>query len=98
MANINVRGISDRTKEALRVRAAKAGMSLEAYARRALQKAASANGDETKALVDLAKKHFGAAGGVELDLPPRSSRRAPPDFASSGARGFAQARRDKSND
>lgn len=81
MANINVRGISDRTKEALRVRAAKAGMSLEAYARRALQKAAMADRDEPTALVDLARKHFGAAGGVELDLPPRSSRRAPPDFA-----------------
>lgn len=81
MANINVRGLPVRTKEALRVRAAKAGMSLEAYARRALQKAAMAGHDEPKPLLDLAKKHFGAAGGVELELPARSSRRRPPEFA-----------------
>jgi plasmid stability protein len=77
MANINVRGISDKTKESLRVRAAKAGMSLEAYARRALTKAATANGDEPKPLVDLAEKYFGARHGVELDLPSRSTQRKP---------------------
>jgi plasmid stability protein len=58
MANVNVRGLSDKTKEALRVRAAKAGMSLEAYARRALTKASMANGDEPKPVVELAEKIF----------------------------------------
>ena len=77
MANVNVRGLSDQTKEALRVRAAKAGMSLEAYARRALTKAAMANGEEPKPLVDLADKYFGARHGVELDLPSRSTQRKP---------------------
>lgn len=77
MANVNVRGLSDQTKEALRVRAAKAGMSLEAYARRALSKAAMPNGDEPKPLVDLADKYFGARHGVELDLPARSTQRQP---------------------
>jgi plasmid stability protein len=81
MANINVRGISDRTKEALRVRAAKAGMSLEAYARRALQKAAVTSGDEPKPLMDLAAKYFGAKGGVELDASQRSTLREPVDFS-----------------
>ena len=76
MANINVRGLSDRTKEALRVRAAKAGMSLEAYARRALQKASVNNGDEPKSLLDQAEKYFGKKGGVELELPQRSTQRA----------------------
>lgn len=80
MANINVRGISDRTKEALRVRAATAGMSLEAYARRALQKAATAKGDEPKALMGLAEKYFGARGGVEIQVPRRSTRRGDVGF------------------
>jgi len=75
MANVNVRGLSDKTKEALRVRAAKAGMSLEAYARRALTKASMGDGDEPKPVVDLAEKYFGARRGVELDLPPRSTQR-----------------------
>ncbi|MEE4639953.1 MAG: hypothetical protein V2J42_14555 [Wenzhouxiangella sp.] len=77
MANVNVRGLSDQTKEALRVRAAKAGMSLEAYARRALTKAALANGEQPKPLVELAEKYFGAGHGVELDLPSRSTQRKP---------------------
>ncbi len=77
MANVNVRGLSDQTKEALRVRAANAGMSLEAYARRALTKAALADGDEPKPLVDLAEQYFGARHGVELDLPSRSTQRKP---------------------
>jgi len=81
MANINVRGLSDNTKEALRVRAAQAGMSLEAFARRALTKASMASGEEPKPLIDLAEKYFGARHGVELDLPPRTTQRKPVDFA-----------------
>ena len=81
MANINVRGISDQTKEALRVRAAKAGMSLEAYARRALQKASMTNGQEPMPILDLAEKYFGAKGGVELEALPRSTHRKPVEFS-----------------
>ncbi|MDX1380759.1 MAG: hypothetical protein R3233_06545 [Xanthomonadales bacterium] len=76
MANINVRGISDKTKEALRVRAAKAGMSLEAYARRALQEASMAIGEEPQQpILDLAEKYFGAKGGVEIEAPQRLTHR-----------------------
>ncbi len=81
MANINVRNLSDHTKEALRVRAAKAGMSLEAYARRALHKAALDHDEDPKSLVEQAEKFFGKKGGVELEIPPRSTRRKPVDFA-----------------
>lgn len=80
MANINVRGLSDNTKEALRVRAAKAGMSLEAYARRALYKASIENGSEPTPIVDLAEKFFGAEGGVDLEAPARSTKRKPINF------------------
>ena len=80
MANINVRGIPDKTKEALRLRAARAGTSLEAYARRALIKASLGDGREPASIVDLAEKHFGAEHGVELELPARSTRRRPVEF------------------
>ncbi|MCC5866441.1 MAG: hypothetical protein JJU31_15060 [Wenzhouxiangella sp.] len=81
MANINVRGLSDKTKEALRVRAAQAGMSLEAYARRALTMASQGVGEEPKAIVSLASQYFGPAHGVELDLPDRSTQRKAVDFS-----------------
>jgi plasmid stability protein len=81
MANINVRGISEKTKEALRVRAAKAGMSLEAYARRALTKASMEHGDEPKPVVLLAEKYFGPQHGVELELPSRATHRQPAEFS-----------------
>lgn len=81
MANINVRGLSDKTKEALRVRAAKAGMSLEAFARRALQRASLPESRGAASLPELAEKHFGAKGGVELDLRPRTTRRSPVNFS-----------------
>jgi plasmid stability protein len=80
VANINVRGLSDQTKAALRVRAAKEGMSLEAYARRALQRASMDNDSEPKSLLEQAEKFFGKKHGVELDLPERSTRRQPADF------------------
>lgn len=73
MANINVRGIADQTKEVLRVRAAKAGLSLEAFARRALQQAATASGAAPTSILDLAGKYFGANNGVELEKPARST-------------------------
>ena len=80
MPNINVRGISVKTKEALRVRAAKAGISLESYARRALQKASMGDVQEPTPLLELAKKYFGSENGVELDLPERSTHREPVEF------------------
>ena len=57
------------------MRAAKEGMSLEAYARRALQRASMDNGDDPKSLLDQAEKYFGKQGGVEIETPPRSTRR-----------------------
>ena len=81
MANINVRGLSDKTKQALRVRAAKEGMSLEAYARRALVAASTTGAREPARILDLARKYFGAKDGVDLDVPPRRTRRSPVAFS-----------------
>ncbi|MEE4297197.1 MAG: hypothetical protein V2J20_11355 [Wenzhouxiangella sp.] len=55
-------------------------MSLEAYARRALQRASMDNDSEPKSLLEQAEKFFGKKHGVELDLPERSTRRQPADF------------------
>ena len=81
VANVNVRGLSDRTKEALRVRAAQAGMSLESFARRELRKVAMTDGSEPKPIVDLARRYFGAKGGVELETPERGTHRPTVDLS-----------------
>lgn len=81
MANVNVRGLSDATKEALRVRAAQAGLTLEAFARKTLQKASLEPIDQPEALTTLIAKYFGKNHGVELALPERSSSRESVDFS-----------------
>lgn len=67
MANLNIRRIDDRIYEQLRVRAATNGVSIEEEVRRILKRAVSA----PKRLGDLATSLFGAANGVDLELPPR---------------------------
>ena len=75
MANMTIRDLPDRTKERLRVAAAKCGVSLEAYARQILQEAARAEDAQSLDLGDLARECFGETGGVELELPQRGARR-----------------------
>ena len=81
MTNINVRGLPPESKEALRVRAARAGLSLEAYARRVLQMAANQELIETSSIADLAECYFGPEFGIELELPDRKSDRDTVDFS-----------------
>ncbi len=76
MASLTIRDLPDQTKEALRVHAARSGLSLEAYARHLLQVSATAEGFQSPGILDLAAKYFGRHGGVELDLPVRTSRRS----------------------
>jgi plasmid stability protein len=70
MASITIRNIPDTTKEALRVRAAQASMSLESFLRDILQ-AASQN-DRPQSVAESAAEIFGAAQGCDLDLPARA--------------------------
>ncbi len=79
MAKIKVRGLSAATKEALRERAAEAGLSLEAFARRALQRASTSEVAPPRHLLDVADQYFGSEGGVDLKLPSRSTRRSDVD-------------------
>ncbi len=75
MASITIRGLPDKTKEALRIHAAECGVSLESYVRQILKKASSANGLEPVSILDMAKKYFGTKHGVDIELPERSSKR-----------------------
>lgn len=80
MANITIRDLPDKTKEILRIHAAQAGVSLEAYVRHVLQKASLSNEFKPVDILQIAEKYFGAEKGVELELPARSSKRQPVDF------------------
>lgn len=75
-----IRDLPDKTKEMLRIHAAQAGVSLEAYVRHVLQKASLSNEFKPVDILQIAEKYFGAEKGVELELPERRSRRQPVDF------------------
>jgi antitoxin FitA len=75
MASITIRDLPDQTKESLRVRAAQAGVSLEAYARQVLQEASQTRRPKFTGLFELSREFFGGDKGVELQLPPRNTNR-----------------------
>ena len=80
MANITIRDLPDTTKESLRVRAAQSGVSLEAYVRQILQEASKARSPQSANLFELSREFFGVGAGVELELPPRVSKRPAMEF------------------
>lgn len=82
MATLTIRDIPDKTKETLRVHAAKAGVSLESYARQILKEASNKKEDKQVNILDLAEKYFGAKNGIDLELPARHTKRQPVDFES----------------
>ena len=81
MTSITIRRLPAPTKEKLRLRAARAGLSLESYTRQVLQSEAEKAPDEAVDLAALAQACFGEEKGVELKLPPRGSNRPPISFA-----------------
>jgi plasmid stability protein len=70
---VSIRGLDERVKERIRVRAARHGRSMEAEMR-AILTAAVAEPAEDKGLFGALLDRFGALGGVELDIPARSAR------------------------
>lgn len=72
MAAISVRNLDDRAKDRLRVRAARHGRSMEAEIRVILVEAVSEPGD-TAGLFHVLLDRFGALGGVDLELPSRTT-------------------------
>lgn len=75
---VTVRGLSPELKGRLRVRAAHNARSMEAEARAILEATLSAPDDEDTDLGAFARGLFAPLGGVDLELPPRSSSRHPP--------------------
>lgn len=83
MATITIRDFPDAAEEALRVQAAQAGVSLEAFARGLLQATArEAKQPPAPNLLLLSRQIFGMGEGVDLELPARHSSRQGVDLDS----------------
>jgi antitoxin FitA len=81
MSSITVRNLDPALKERLRVRAAEHGHSMEAEARCILQTALAGTAKKPgRSLYDRIHDRFAAIGGVDLELPSRTSSREPPRF------------------
>lgn len=79
MAAITVRNLDDHVKQRLRVRAARHGRSMEAEVRAIIVEAVGV-ADEPKNLLVALREAAMDVGGVDLDLPPRSSEIRAVDF------------------
>lgn len=82
MATLTIRNLDAAVKERLRVRAAEHGHSMEAEARRILQRALAREEGRSPGenFYDRIHARFAALGGVDLALPPRGPGREPPTF------------------
>ena len=78
MADLSIRGLDDEVRELLRQRAAANGRSMEAEAR-AILSAAVRPADGSAGFLATLHERFQRLGGVELELPERST---PPRAAS----------------
>ena len=72
MAAVSIRGLDDQVRERLRVRAALHGRSMEAEIRAILLDTVGAP-STSEGIFPTLLQRFGDLGGVELDLPPRTS-------------------------
>ena len=84
MASLTIRNLDERIKAELRIQAARHGRSMEEEARnilkRAIEAAAPASEAQPVGLGSRIHAHFAQLGGVELELPARTSEPAPADF------------------
>ncbi|MHB1537898.1 MAG: FitA-like ribbon-helix-helix domain-containing protein [Solirubrobacteraceae bacterium] len=72
MASISIRNLDDGVRDRLRVRAARHGRSMEAEIRRILSRAAD-EPQPAEGLFATLIERFAEVGGVELELPERST-------------------------
>lgn len=73
MAALSIRDLDDTVRERLRVRAARHGRSMEAEVR-AILTAAVDQPPRSAGLAQMLLSRFGTLGGVDLELPERTSR------------------------
>jgi len=79
MATLTVRGIPETEKEALRLRAAKNGRSMEAEVRAIIHEAVNRN-ESSNNLYEAIRKRVEPFGGVDLAEHPDEPAREPPKF------------------
>ncbi len=84
MASLTIRNLDERTKSQLRIQAARHGRSMEEEARTILRSAIEASQPSAggTGLGSRIHAHFAQLGGVELELPERSSQATPAQFGS----------------
>ncbi|MFM7169858.1 MAG: FitA-like ribbon-helix-helix domain-containing protein [Cyanobium sp.] len=82
MATLTIRNLDEHTKTQLRIQAARHGRSMEEEARTILRSAIEVQQPATggKGLGSRIHAHFAQLGGVELELPERSSLPSPAQF------------------
>lgn len=81
MASITIRNLTDEQKQALRVRAARNGRSMEAEARLILDEALRGKSQRPKRnLAEEIRELFKPIGGVDLPEIKRDPMRDPPKF------------------
>jgi plasmid stability protein len=78
MASIIIRDLDERTKDRLRIRAARHKRSMEDEARTILRSALDRDVAPVRNLADAIHARFQAAGGVNLEIPVREPMREPP--------------------
>jgi plasmid stability protein len=81
LAALSIRNLDDQVKERLRIRAARHGRSMEAEVRAILIDAVSEPGEAPDLFQTLVDR-FSELDGVELDLPPRTTRPRAAEFGS----------------
>jgi plasmid stability protein len=83
MATLTIRNLDEGTKAQLRIQAARHGRSMEEEARTILREAIEAKQPSEATKQGLGSRihaHFAPLGGVELELPERSSQPTPAQF------------------
>jgi plasmid stability protein len=81
MAAVSIRSLDEEVKRRLRVRAARHGRSMESEIRAILTEVVR-EPSESEGLMTAILDRFGAVGGVDLDLPSRSTPARAADIAS----------------
>ncbi len=81
MATLTIRRLDEKTKQDLRVQAARHGRSMEEEAREILRRALAEHGPGEGNLAEAIRRRFAPFGGVNVKPPRRDAIRRPPDFA-----------------
>jgi len=80
VADISIRNLDDSVRDRLRLRAASHGRSMESEIRAILAEAVRGPEDQV-GLLDAVFERFNSLGGVQLDLPDRSTPVRSADFS-----------------